>query len=266
VEEYIPSCPYKAGHLLKAVFFDAGGVLHTSQKDAEQEQFFIEASRAALGSCGIFINADNEEYLKRIEFRAAEYKKWSEKTTIELSPADIWRRYFLKDFAVDPEQLATCAEFLCYLYDGKKSRITPRPDLLETIRALHNRGLRLGVISNTISKNFIPGCLKKYGIASYMETVILSSVEGRRKPAVEIFQTALAALKLEAGECAFVGDRLSRDVIGAKSAGFGCVIQIRHPHSIEMDKPMESLGIKPDVMIDGLAEIPAIVDSFKQGG
>jgi putative hydrolase of the HAD superfamily len=252
--------------LLKAVFFDAGGVLHTSQKDAEQERFFIEASLAALGSCGIFINANEEEYIKNIEFRAAEYKKWSEETTIELPAADIWARYFLKDFTVDPEQLAGCAEMLCYLYDGKKNRITPRSGLLETVRTLRDRGLRLGVISNIISKNFIPGCLKKYGIEPYMETVILSSVEGRRKPAAAIFRAALDSLGLEAGECAFVGDRLSRDVMGARNAGFGCVIQIRHQPSIEADKPMESLGIRPDFMIDDLTEIPAIVDSFKQGG
>jgi putative hydrolase of the HAD superfamily len=252
--------------LLKAVFFDAGGVLHTSQKDDEQERFFIEASRAALGACGIFINVDDEEYIKNIESRAAEYKKWSEETTIELPATDIWARYFLKDFIVDPKPLAGCAELLCYLYDGKKNRIMPRPGLQETMRVLRERGLRLGVISNIISKNFIPGCLKKYGIEPYMETVVLSSVEGRRKPAEVIFRTALDALKLEARECAFVGDRLSRDVIGAKNAGFGCVIQIRHQPSIEMDKSMESLGVKPDFMIDDLAEIPAIVDSFMQGG
>jgi putative hydrolase of the HAD superfamily len=252
--------------LLKAVFFDAGGVLHTSQKDAARERFFIEASRAVLGSCGIFIGVNDEEYIKNIEFRAAEYKRWSEETAVELPAADIWGRYFLKDFTVDPQQLAGCAETLCYLYDGKKSRITPRPGLQETMEALRGRGLRLGLISNIISKNFIPEYLKKYGIEPYMETVVLSSVEGRRKPAAEIFRTALDALALEAGECAFVGDRLSRDVIGAKNAGFGCVIQIRHQPSIEVDKPMESLGIKPDFMIDDLTEIPAIVDSFKPGG
>jgi putative hydrolase of the HAD superfamily len=252
--------------LLKAVLFDAGGVLHTSQKDIERERFFIEASRAALGSCGIFISADDEEYIEKIESRAAEYKKWSEETTVELPATDIWVRYFLKDFTVDPEQLAGCAELLCYLYDGKKNRITPRPGLPETMRALRGRGLRLGVISNIISKYFIPECLKKYGIEPYMETVILSSVEGRRKPSAAIFRAALDSLKLEAGECAFVGDRLSRDVIGAKNAGFGCVMQIRHQPSIEMDRSLESLGIKPDFMIDDLAEIPAIVDSFRQGG
>jgi putative hydrolase of the HAD superfamily len=252
--------------LLKAVLFDAGGVLHTSQKDIERERFFIEASRAALGSCGIFVSVDDEEYIKKIESRAAEYKKWSEETTVELPATDIWARYFLKDFTVDPEQLAGCAELLCYLYDGKKSRITPRPGLQETMQALRGRGLRLGVISNIISKYFIPECLKKYGIEPYMETVILSSVEGHRKPSAAIFRAALDALKLEAGECAFVGDRLSRDVMGAKNTGFGCVMQIRHQPSIEMDRSLESLGIKPDFMIDDLAEIPAIVDSFRQGG
>ncbi|GHV94682.1 hypothetical protein AGMMS50293_10020 [Spirochaetia bacterium] len=250
--------------MIKAVFFDAGGVLHTSEKDVEQERFFIEASLAVLASCGIFIDASPDECIEKIKIRAKEYKKWSEETTTELPAADIWAKYFLKDFNVDLRKIEGCAEVLCYLYDGKRSRITSRPHLPETVLALHKMGMRQGIISNIISKHFVPECLTKYSIAPYMESVILSSVVGRRKPAVEIFQAALDSVRLPAVECAFVGDRLSRDVIGAKNAQFGCMIQIRHQPSIEKDRAMESLGYKPDVMIDDLAEIPAIIQTLNK--
>jgi putative hydrolase of the HAD superfamily len=259
--------------MIKAVLFDAGGVIHTSAKDAECEAYFIRETRAVLASCGISFAPENpgaecsdETLLKTILNRAKEYKKWSEMTTTELPGAEIWARYYLKDFSVDPRQIAPRSEYLCSLFDGKKSKITPRPHLLDTVQALHSAGIRQGVVSNIISTTFIPGCLKAYGIDSYMECVVMSSVVGRRKPAREIFQAALGAMNLRAEECAFVGDRLSRDVIGARNAGFGCVIQIRHAPSIEKDRAFEGLGITPDAMIDDLSEIPAIIGQKNQYG
>jgi putative hydrolase of the HAD superfamily len=250
---------------IKAVLFDAGGVLHTSTRDDAAERYFIQESRAALAQCGIKLDVSDEDYMAKIKARAKEYKKWSEQTTTELPAADIWNKFFLKDFNADPGKVAACAEELCELYDGKKSIITMRPDLPETVKTLHGMGIRQGVVSNIISKKFVTECLKNYGIARYMDCVILSSVVGRRKPAVEMFTAATDALRLPPAECAFVGDRLSCDVIGAKNANFGCMIQIRHLPSIEKDRAFESLGYTPDYMIDALAEIPAIIKTINKG-
>jgi putative hydrolase of the HAD superfamily len=248
--------------VIKAVFFDAGGVLHTSSPDEAQERYFVRETLSTLAKYGQEINAAPEEFIEKLKIRAKEYKKWSEETTTELPGAEIWNSFYLKDFNPDPEKIVPCAEYLCYLYDGKKGRISPRPHLAETVETLHRMGMRQGIISNIISKTFVPECLKNYGIEAFMECVIMSSVVGRRKPALEIFKAATEALGLRAGECAFVGDRLSRDVIGAKNAGFGCMIQIRYEPSIEKDRAFESLGCRPDFMIDDLAEIPAIVRSL----
>jgi putative hydrolase of the HAD superfamily len=251
--------------MIKAVLFDAGGVLHVSSPDEAQERYFVREILSVLAKQGQEINAPPEVFIEKLKIRAKEYKKWSEETTVELPGAEIWTSFYLKDFDPDPQKLAGCAEYLCYLYDGKKSKITPRPRLLETVETLRRMGMRQGIISNIISKTFVPERLKNYGIESYMECVILSSVVGRRKPCPEIFKAATAALGLKAADCAFVGDRLSRDVIGAKNAGFGCVIQIRHEPSIEKDRAFESLGYRPDFMIDDLAEIPGIVRALNMG-
>jgi putative hydrolase of the HAD superfamily len=244
--------------VIKAVLFDAGGVLHTSSPDEAQERYFVREALSALARQGQEIDAPPEEFAEKLKARAKEYKKWSEETTTELPAAEIWNSFYLKDFNPDPEKVAGCAEYLCYLYDGKKSKITPRPHLAETVEILRRMGMRQGIISNIISKTFVPECLRNYGIETYMECVTLSSIVGRRKPAPEIFKAATDSLGLEAPECAFVGDRLSRDVIGAKNAGFGCMIQIRHEPSIAKDRAFAS-SCRPDFMIDDLAEIPAII-------
>ncbi|MDR0451341.1 MAG: HAD family hydrolase [Treponema sp.] len=245
--------------MIKAVFFDVGGVLHTSSPDEAQERYFVREALSALAKQGQKIGAEPEEFIRKLKIRAKEYKRWSEETTRELPGAEIWTSFFLKDFDPDPEKVAPCAERLCYLYDGKKNKISPRPGLAETVEALHRMGMRQGIISNIISKTFVPECLRNYGIEAFMECVIMSSVAGRRKPAPEIFKAATDALGLGAGECAFVGDRLSRDVIGAKNAGFGCMIQIRCEDSIAKDRAFEASGYRPDFMIDDLAEIPPII-------
>jgi putative hydrolase of the HAD superfamily len=245
--------------MIKAVLFDAGGVLHTSSPDEAQERYFVRETLSTLARYGQEIKAAPEEFIERLKIRAKEYKKWSEETTTELPAAEIWTSFFLKDFNPDPEKVAGCAEYLCYLYDGKKSKITPRPRLAETVETLGRMGMRQGIISNIISKTFVPECLKNYGIEPSMECVIMSSVVGRRKPCPEIFRAATGALGLEAADCAFVGDRLSRDVIGAKNAGFGCMIQIRYEPSIAKDRAFESPDCRPDFMIDHLAEIPGII-------
>jgi len=247
--------------MIRAVLFDVGGVIHTESRDPEREHAFAGEVLSILAEQGIDPGVPEEVFLEKLRIRAREYKKWSEETTIELPAPEIWGRFFLKDFGIGPERIAPWAERLCDLYDARQ-RLTVRPHLLETVKALNGRGLRQGIVSNIISRNFIPRCLEQYGIAPYMECVILSSVVGRRKPAGEIFAAATGALGLSPGDCAYVGDRLSRDVIGAKGAGFGLMIQIRHPPSIEKDRAFEGLGYRPDAMIEDLAEIPGLIAAY----
>jgi putative hydrolase of the HAD superfamily len=93
--------------------------------------------------------------------------------------------------------------------------------LLETLRS---RGLRLGVVSNA----FDPGWLlhrdlEQMGIAQRIDFAVFSSEVGKRKPHPEIFEAALEALSVEAGDAMFVGDRLFEDIRGANELGMTTV-------------------------------------------
>jgi putative hydrolase of the HAD superfamily len=93
--------------------------------------------------------------------------------------------------------------------------------------------------------------------------VVLSSIVGVRKPAAEIFYAAAEQLRLRPADCAYIGDRISRDVIGAQNAGLGVMIQIRYPESERKDAALAE-RYKPDFKIDDLSEIVPIIERQNQ--
>ena len=134
-----------------------------------------------------------------------------------------------------------------------------RPHLKETMEALKAMGLRLGVISNIISRSVVRHFLAEYGIEELMDCVITSAETGIRKPSPEIFRAAEKAMDLRPEELAYVGDTISRDVIGTRKAGWALMIQISNPSIAHRDAGLENAGWEPDYRIEDLAEIPAIL-------
>ena len=134
-----------------------------------------------------------------------------------------------------------------------------RPWIKETLDALRDQGMKLGLISNIISLSAAPHFLKEYGVRDYMDCMVLSSAAGIRKPSAEIFRIAERELGLGPEELAYVGDTLSRDVKGVRNAGWRLMIQIKNPGAAKRDKGLEHAGLRPDYLIEGLEEIPEII-------
>ena len=148
------------------------------------------------------------------------------------------------------------------MYDAVRVENVPRPHMRETIRALYDNGLTLGIISNIISTTFVPRLLEDYGIAELRSCVILSSAAGVRKPDAAIFQKAAAECGVPCGEMAYVGDTLSRDVLGCRNAGVALSIQVSNPSIAHRDTAFIGTGLAPDVLIHDLDEIPGIIRAF----
>jgi len=245
--------------MIKAVLFDLGGTLHVSTPAEGREVWFARRVIDRLGDYGLELRADPEELAARLKVNAEEYKHLTENDLREYPPAQVWSRWFLRDWGFTEEELAPMAEELSFLYDYERPRIMRRPHLNETLEALRGMGLRLGVISNIISLSVVPHILKEYGIDGYMDCVITSSGAGVRKPSPEIFRLAEGELGLKPEELAYVGDTISRDVRGTRNAGWRLMIQIKNPGVAHRDKGLEDGPWKPDYLIDDLAEIPGIV-------
>jgi FMN phosphatase YigB (HAD superfamily) len=144
-----------------------------------------------------------------------------------------------------------------YCGAGALSPVPLRPGALETLGALQASGLRrIGLISNTIQPaRCLDASLERTGVLAFCHVRVYSSEVGVAKPHPAIFQEALDALDVPAGQAVHVGDRLLADVYGAQNAGMRAVqIEVAHRH--EWDS-----RINPDARI---RELPELLDALNR--
>ena len=250
--------------MIQAVLFDLGGTLHTSDSPAGWDVRYAARLLERLADYGIRLELSPDALALMLKTNCEVYKHHTEQILRELPAAEIWSDYYLRGLGVSREALEPIAEELSFRYDYDRTRVIRRPHLKQTIDALRDMGIRMGLISNIISTSVAPHFLAEYGIEDAMECVVLSSVTGIRKPDPEIFRVAERAMNLKPEQLAYVGDTLSRDVRGVRNAGWRCMIQIRNPSIAHRDRGLEHSGLVPDYLIDDLAEIPAIIQKENQ--
>ncbi|MEU3840087.1 HAD-IA family hydrolase [Streptomyces sp. NPDC028635] len=94
---------------------------------------------------------------------------------------------------------------------------TPYPDAADVLRALRERGVRIGVVSN-IGWDLRP-VFRAHGLDAFVDAYVLSYEHGIRKPDPRLFALACAALDAEPARTLMVGD--SRHADGG-AAALGC--------------------------------------------
>ena len=84
-------------------------------------------------------------------------------------------------------------------------QLDPNEDLLEYMRSLRDRGLRMAVLTNNV-REWQPLWRPVFPIDEIFELVVDSGFVGMRKPDREIYELTLERLGLRAEECVFVDD------------------------------------------------------------
>lgn len=97
----------------------------------------------------------------------------------------------------------------------------PRPEAAGLLRELRKRGLRVGVISDCSAE--LPRYFPTLELAPLVDAAVFSFVTGFRKPEPENYLRCCAALEVEPGECLYVGDGGSNELVGARSLGMRAV-------------------------------------------
>lgn len=98
----------------------------------------------------------------------------------------------------------------------------PFPKAHQTLAALRERGLSLGLVTNGPVESQQPK-IDGLGIAGYFGTILISGVEGVSKPDPEIFHRAVRNLGVTAEETVMIGDNPVADIGGAKSFGMRAI-------------------------------------------
>lgn len=96
-------------------------------------------------------------------------------------------------------------------------RFSAYPDAVPALETLHDRGLRLVVVSNWDCS--LPRVLDGCGLGEMLDGTITSAGAGARKPDPAIFERALELAGCEPEEALHVGDTADEDLAGARAAG-----------------------------------------------
>jgi putative hydrolase of the HAD superfamily len=231
---------------IEAILFDVNGTLRIREPHEPTQHAAFSRMRQLLEKENLS-DVDWEE----LTSRQKAYGNWAQENLIQLSEAEIWSRWILPDYP--REKIEPIAAELTLAWSERKGHTIPNTGAEETLVELKRRGYRLGIISNTMSTLDIPRSLDAFGWKEYFEVVVLSSALKYRKPAPEPFWEAARALNVEPARCAYLGNRISRDVVGCKRAGFalGMIIEpFGKPRADEQDQP-----VAPDAVINSLSEL-----------
>jgi HAD superfamily hydrolase (TIGR01509 family) len=232
---------------IEAILFDMGGTLRGSVKVTEAEK------HAAIQKIIDIVQADApvEDFTRMLAEHAQAYKNWAERTLRELSEADLWTKWMLPTWPA--ELIRANAVTLNQLYRDSLSTRTAYPETYDVILSLYRRGYRLGLVSNTTSSVEVPALLKDMHIIGCFETIILSTVIGKRKPDPNILLDATDRMGVDPAKCAYIGDQPKRDVAAAQKAGFAKSVIIRQGRKshINVDNPF----LVPDHKIKNLKEL-----------
>jgi putative hydrolase of the HAD superfamily len=152
--------------------------------------------------------------------------------------------------------MATAA-FLASYYEAWDPHTLTDPDVPPLLRELRRRGIKIGVLSNTMwPREAHERIFMRDEVLDLIDGAVYSSEIPWVKPHPEAFRAAMAAVGVtDPGDCVFVGDRPYDDVYGAKSAGMRAVLV---PNS---DVPAFT-GTEPDAVISRLAELLDYVDRW----
>ena len=250
--------------MITTVLFDMGGTLEDIWVDEESSSQAIAALDGMLKGWGMDPGLPLEGLRQSVDAGWKRYDVVRSGEDVELKPVQIWCDYILTDFGFPRDRLAPHCEEIAHMWEITHYHRELRPRVAEMLGELQAMGLKLGVISNTAALFQVFDTLEEYGIRDFFRDVTLSSVTGMRKPCGDIFTVSLRQMRSRPEECVYVGDTVSRDVIGSKRAGFAAAIQIASQLTREKDQKLDA-ALAPDYVISDIYDVAAVVRGMIAG-
>ena len=219
-----------------AILFDAGGI-------------FLLPDPTVLGPLLAYHGGDPSE----AAHRRAHYAGMAAKSAAGATEK-FWDDYnvaYVRSVGVFDHEVELAADVLGRSRNAYTWR-WPIPESLRALRRLHAAGKPMGVVSNASGQ--IAEVLARSGVcqvgdgaATPVRVIIDSHLVGIAKPDPQIFDFALAAFPgVDRARVAYVGDSVTMDVGGARSAGLHPILL--DPHDDHPDADFDRLHSLEDLL------------------
>lgn len=247
-----PPGPERSGPArpVEAVIFDWGGTL-TPWHDVDLTAAWYayaqvyDARRAATLASELF---------------TAEIERWqTQHRSAGVSGAGRLEQVLI-DCGVDVANGAHSAAMAAYL-DFWEPHTHADPDAVPLLRALRQRGIRVGVLSNTLwPRSHHEVVFARDGLLELIDGAVYSSELPVGKPHEDAFIAALDAVGVSDPTVGlFVGDRLWDDIHGAQQVGMRAILV---PHTELPTDQRGPLDGRPDAVVPRLIQVLAHVDEW----
>ena len=228
---------------IEAVIFDWGGTL------TRWHEIDFHAESLALAHAVVESDRDVDVHVDALQ--RANQVIWGRSRDHQQSStvADLFTEAGLEH---DPALLGHYREFW-------EPHTTTDPQVAPLLTELRERGIRVGVLSNTIwPRQWHEDFFRRDDVLHLIDGAVYTSEIPWTKPSPDAFKAAMQAVGAsDLGSCVYVGDRLYDDIWGAHNAGMKA---IHIPHSaIPVEQKGHSEG-EPDAVAHELAEILEILE------
>ncbi|SRR5579871_5795073 len=219
--------------MLAGILFDAGNTL-----------FFPDLARTLAPLAAAGFSASQEQLYAAERFAKkrldAAMAHWQPGQRVD---ADYWRVYYTHLTAAINAPESLVPECIASTQaSGNWTRVAP--GTREFLASLRDRGLRLGVISN--SDGGIDKALRAAGLGDeFFSSYTDSGNVGVEKPDPAIFRIAVSSLGVRPEACLCVGDTYSVDFVGARAAGLHAILM--DPARVYVDDPHPRIESVPDI-------------------
>ena len=134
------------------------------------------------------------------------------------------------------------------------SRVSAMPHSLETVRAVHDAGYKLGLVSNTMfaGKMHIAD-MHRFDLDTFFDAMVFSADVNKWKPNPEVFHHVLDRLQVPPEQSVFLGDDPNVDVAGGLQTGMYTI------HYVSSQRFNSIEGAQPDASIRSLEELPRLL-------
>jgi putative hydrolase of the HAD superfamily len=182
---------------------------------------------------------------------------------VRAAERELWRlgeqshRSSTLDHIFEQAGVTASADFLASYFEAWDPHTLTDPDVPPLFRELRRRGIKIGVLSNTMwPRRAHEQIFLRDEVFDLIDGAVYTSEIPWVKPHQEAFRAAMEAIGVtDPQTCVFVGDRPYDDVHGAKSAGMRAVL------ISNSDVPGYEAA-EPDAVITRLAELLAHIDRW----